>query len=616
MVAAMLNSGRTKAAASSMSKQRKETHHAHSLLSILKIGWRERPRATTAFLVGAVLESGSFLGALYASAKLSALIANFVVTRETAGIWLWLWIDISFGVTTALGFWLMSWARRLIYFSIVQWSTHMYQQALCSLDIADFYDDKLRNRINKVHNGYTWQMPNLNGAALDLIYAILRFVVTAAVVAKIAWWLIPIIAIFLVPSLLAERKMAIIEWFIWDENGDERHIFWGLDNILRQAKNQMELRSSQAQNFIMNRLDTMTAEFYQRQRKQVNQGYALLGPSKVLEAGSTVIGAIILLRQFLNGAIGLQQYFFLSGALLRISGSLTTIFSTLARLQEPLVFADDFYRLINHKSTVIDKPNAQPLPKTNMTPRIEFRDVTFAYPKQSNPVFDKLNLVIEPGEHIAIVGENGAGKSTLIKLLLRFYRPDSGEILIDGLNLQDITIDSWYERLATLFQDFNQYPLSIRENIVIGQAGLKHTKTDIQKAANFASVTELVNSYPYGWDTVLDNSFEKGIEPSGGQWQRIALARVFYRNAPLLILDEPTSAIDARAEYNIFNTIFENYQFRSVIIVSHRFSTVRRAHRIVVINQGKIVEQGTHAQLMKMDAIYHDMFVKQAEGYR
>lgn len=599
-----------------MSKQRKETHHAHSLLSILKIGWRERPRATTAFLVGAVLESGSFLGALYASAKLSALIANFVVTRETAGIWLWLWIDISFGVTTALGFWLMSWARRLIYFSIVQWSTHMYQQALCSLDIADFYDDKLRNRINKVHNGYTWQMPNLNGAALDLIYAILRFVVTAAVVAKIAWWLIPIIAIFLVPSLLAERKMAIIEWFIWDENGDERHIFWGLDNILRQAKNQMELRSSQAQNFIMNRLDTMTAEFYQRQRKQVNQGYALLGPSKVLEAGSTVIGAIILLRQFLNGAIGLQQYFFLSGALLRISGSLTTIFSTLARLQEPLVFADDFYRLINHKSTVIDKPNAQPLPKTNMTPRIEFRDVTFAYPKQSNPVFDKLNLVIEPGEHIAIVGENGAGKSTLIKLLLRFYRPDSGEILIDGLNLQDITIDSWYERLATLFQDFNQYPLSIRENIVIGQAGLKHTKTDIQKAANFASVTELVNSYPYGWDTVLDNSFEKGIEPSGGQWQRIALARVFYRNAPLLILDEPTSAIDARAEYNIFNTIFENYQFRSVIIVSHRFSTVRRAHRIVVINQGKIVEQGTHAQLMKMDAIYHDMFVKQAEGYR
>jgi len=599
-----------------MTKQRRETHHVHSLVSILKVGWQGQPLATAAFLVGAALESGSFLGTLYASAKLSALLAHFVTTHETAGVWLWLWIDIGFGVTTALGFWLMGWARRLIYFSIVQWSTHTYQQALCRLDIADFYDDKLRNRINKVQNGYTWQMPNLNGAALELVYAILRFVVTAVIVAKIAWWLIPIIALFLVPSLLAERKMAIIEWFIWDENGDDRHIFWGLDYILRQAKNQMELRSSQARSYIMKRLDTMTARFYVRQRKQVNQGYALLGPAKVLEAGSTVIGAIILLRQFLHGVIGLQQYFFLSGALLRVSSSLTTIFSTLSRLQEPLVFADDFYKLIDHESKVIDRPNALSLPETQTAPRIEFRDVTFAYPKQSKPVFDHLSLTVEPGEHIAIVGENGAGKSTLIKLLLRFYRPDSGEILIDGLNLQDITIESWYGHLATLFQDFNQYPLSIRENIEIGQADVGHNKTKLIKAANSANVNELIDAYPYGWDTVLDNSFEKGIEPSGGQWQRIALARTFYRNAPVLILDEPTSAIDAKAEYDIFNNIFDHYQYRSVIIVSHRFSTVRRAHRIVVINEGKIVEQGSHHELMDLCGLYHDMFTKQAEGYQ
>ena len=262
-----------------------------------------------------------------------------------------------------------------------------------------------------------------------------------------------------------------------------------------------------------------------------------------------------------------------------------------------------------------DAPDSKKL-STSTTPEIIFEDVTFTYPNQTDPVFKKFNLTIAPGEHIALVGENGAGKSTLIKLLLRFYKPDSGRILVNGQNLSLITIDSWYEQIATLFQDFNQYPFTVAENITIGRSSNKPSKKLLDESAKFGGVDTLVKKYKYGWETVLESSFKNGIEPSGGQWQRIAISRAFYRQANILILDEPTSAIDAKAEYEIFNNIFDHYKNKSALIVSHRFSTVRRADRIVVLNQGQIVEQGSHQTLMKRQGLYHDLFTKQAAGYK
>jgi ATP-binding cassette subfamily B protein len=204
----------------------------------------------------------------------------------------------------------------------------------------------------------------------------------------------------------------------------------------------------------------------------------------------------------------------------------------------------------------------------------------------------------------------------LIKLLLRYYVPDSGRILINGIDLADLTIESWYDHIATLFQEFNHYPMPIKENVTIGRSNVKPNGKVLKEAADFSGVSEFVDKYKHGWDTVLDSSFKKGVEPSGGQWQRVALARAFYRQATVIILDEPTSAIDARAEYNIFNNIFEQYHHKSALIVSHRFSTVRRADRIVVIDKGRIIEQGTHQELMRQDGMYKELFSKQAEGYR
>jgi len=597
-------------------EERSRSHHIRTVFQIMRIAWQVRPLATLGFYLGALSETSAFIVSIYATAKLGNLLAEFSAGHaHTGSIWAWLWVDIAGGIVIALSFLIMSWCKQLLYYRLVQWASDKFLHTLSTIDIADFYDENLRNLINKVQDGYGWRIPNFNQATMDLMYAIIRFIATAAVVTQITWWLIPLVALFLIPSLLAEARLAKVQWYLWGEKGDDRHIFWGLEWLLRRPKSQMELRSSQANAYALKRMSGINQRFYKQQEQKYRKVGKILYPAKLLEATGTTAGAIVLLRQFLHGSIKLDRYFFLSGALIRIGGSLNTIFGTLARMQDDLLFIEDYFTLTSRKPQIVDKPNALML-TTTQPPTIVFDKVSFTYPGHTKPVFTNLSFTINPGQHVAIVGENGAGKSTLIKLLLRFYVPTSGRILINGTDLQDLVIESWYDQLASLFQEFNQYPFSIRENIEVARPKHAGDQHRLDTVANQSSVKELVDEYKFGWDTVLDNSFKKGIEPSGGQWQRIALARAFYRQAKVLILDEPTAAIDAKAEYDIFNNIFEHYTGKSVIIVSHRFSTVRRANQIIVINKGKIVESGTHAQLMKQKGLYQEMFSKQAEGYR
>lgn len=587
----------------------------HICQRILGIAWQVRPSAVGGYFLGAVTEISGTMGSIYATAKLGALLAAFATNGNTSHIWLWLWADVVALIFIGLGFLAMSYFKRILYFSFVRWTINSLLSTLCRIDLANFYDPKIRNQLNKVAGAYIWQLPNLSDICLDLVYGLMRFIAITVVVSQITWWLVPLIAVFLIPTLIGESRMAKMQWFVWDSKGDFRHIFWGLEYIVRQAKGQMELRSSQAGNFILRKIDSMNGTFYKEQEGRYQKASRALVPTKILEVAGTAIGSILLLRQFLRHTISLERYFFLSGALLRIGGALNNIFGTLSRMQESLLFADSYFSLVDARPTIVDTSEAIEL-STNNTPSIEFQNVSFVYPGQGQPILKNLNLVIQGGEHVAIVGENGAGKSTLIKLLLRFYRPTDGKILINGHDIQDIAVESWYAQLATLFQDFNQYPLTIAENIEIGRSNQKLDEAQLKKASVFGSVDEMVKNYKHGWETVLDSSFKKGVEPSGGQWQRVALARAFYRNANMIILDEPTSAIDAKAEYDIFNNIFEHYKHKTALIVSHRFSTVRRANRILVIDKGKVIESGSHDDLIKQKGLYYDMFSKQAEGYK
>jgi ATP-binding cassette, subfamily B, bacterial len=240
--------------------------------------------------------------------------------------------------------------------------------------------------------------------------------------------------------------------------------------------------------------------------------------------------------------------------------------------------------------------------------------VSFSYPS-GRAALSGVSFVLEPGESVALVGANGAGKSTIIKLLCRFYEVASGQILINGVDLRDLDLVHWYAHLGTLFQDFVQYKLTVRDNVQLGDPTRIDERAMVE-AIRKAGATDLVRELPDGYDQILGTEFADGEQLSGGQWQKLAIARAFYQGAPVLIMDEPTSAIDAEAEYAIFNNLEAEYRDKTLILVSHRFSTVRNADRILVIENGRIVEHGTHDDLLAAGGRYATMFAIQAEGYR
>jgi len=259
------------------------------------------------------------------------------------------------------------------------------------------------------------------------------------------------------------------------------------------------------------------------------------------------------------------------------------------------------------------------LEETGRPPRIEFQDVIFTYPMNSEPTVKDISFVVEPGEDIALVGENGSGKTTIIKLLLGIYQPDSGQILIDGVPLERLNKEAYYRRMGALFQDYARMIFTdLGDNIWFGDITRKKRASDLMEAAEKAKLVKLIEKLPHGLKQILSKAYdvENGTDLSGGQWQRVALARGFFRRADVLILDEPTAAVDAKAEFEIFQEIARNQQDKTTIIISHRFSTVRKAQKILVIDGGRVIESGTHGELMKIkDGLYQEMFTLQAEGY-
>lgn len=273
---------------------------------------------------------------------------------------------------------------------------------------------------------------------------------------------------------------------------------------------------------------------------------------------------------------------------------------------------DEFKRIFDMKSAFED--GEKRFQKLNGGPGIEFQDVSFSYPGSKPKVIKNLNLKIRPGEKVAIVGHNGAGKTTFVKLACRFYKASQGKILINGVDITEVKGKSWYRNIAVLFQDYNTYPqLSARENIMIGKVG--GAKGRVIRASKMARAHEFIKEYKDGYEQILSEKFKGGTRPSTGQWQKIAIARFFYRNAPLIIFDEPTASIDAVSEKKIFDKIYRFFKGKTVIIISHRFSTVRNADRIIVFDKGRIVEQGSHEELVALGGVYARAFGLQAEGY-
>lgn len=448
------------------------------------------------------------------------------------------------------------------------------------------------------------------GAFIGIIVAI----ITSILILQYFGWGYILFCLLIAFPLIIVNRIFIKKLYIFDiENTDKRRNAFGNASYLTDPKSFKEVIQINGYDYLKSifaRYSIFAQNFNTQLRtKWYIYSFVLSG----LEVLLIIITLNILIFDVYNGLLEPGTAIFYFSTSLGLFSGVNNLTSNITSVSEQLMKLKDARDIF-----IADKSQEDGTKKVeSLTPKtIEFRDVSFKYPNSNRYVLKNFNLKIEAGEEIAIVGHNGAGKSTLIKLISRIHKPTSGEILINGQNLNDITPSSWNDNLGVLFQDFNTYEhLTLRENVAIGNIKRKIVDSEIWDALKNADAKDFAKEYLAGLDTVLSEKYKGGIRPSTGQWQKIAIARFFYRNAPILILDEPTASIDAVAEANIFDRIYKFITNKTVIIVSHRFSTVRNAKRIIVFEKGQIIEEGSHSELLKKNGMYTKAFNLQAKGY-
>jgi len=483
------------------------------------------------------------------------------------------------------------------------------------LDQSYYEDQTFNNNLNKI-NQNLYSLRGLNRNFLLAGGSFVQLVSTA--IALIAFD--PRIALGLtaamIPVLIVEVKTSMERWRSWDKRGNDWRLQWYIRGLLTNVNDLREIKLYELKSYLMER---WSQHFHAGRSAQLTierRAQRLRAITGALDIAVSLGAQAWLLVRVVNRGLGLDSFIFYRQVIENYTNAGASLVRNLHSMQENSLYVNDYFTMMALQPRLVMSAQPELLPHSK-PPLIEFKNVSFHYPEREQMVLKNISLTIKPGEDIAIVGANGAGKTTLIKLLLRMYDPTEGYILINGHDLKDIDLATWYRNIGALFQDFNRYSsLSVRDNIVMGRADLPEDTTALMAAANKSGADDFVSTYSKQYDQILNRSFENGMEPSGGQWQRIALARAFYRNANVLILDEPTSAIDAKGEFEIFERIAATQEHKTTIIISHRFSTVRNAHKIIVLEHGTIIESGSHDELRALKGRYQELFELQASGYR
>ena len=485
-----------------------------------------------------------------------------------------------------------------------------------SLDAVYFEDPEYYNTLTKANqnmwrvNEFFWQFTFFLGQAISVL-------VIVGALFTFNWLIVLLIAGATIPSIIFAFRASKMVWGAFDSASPiSREANYYRQLMIDRPEAVKEIRLFGLKPHFLGRFDNLFTQFINSQERAAKKEIGLFVLIGIIEGTLSVLAAWLVVKSFLNNQISIGELTFFWALLFQFSEHARWMVRLIGELNQSATFITPFMKILGFKSKIIEAENPKVFP-TEIKKGIEFRNVSFYYPRAKNPTLKNFNFKINSGESIALVGENGSGKTTLVKLLTRLYDVNEGEILIDGINIKEYSLSDLHKNIGVIFQDFMKYESSVEENIGYGSINNLKGKDKIHSASLKAEAYDFIKELSKKYKTHLGKTLkEEGTELSIGQWQKVALARAFFKDAQILCLDEPTAAVDARAEYQLFQK-FENLtKGKITILISHRFSTVRMADKIILIEKGRIVEQGNHQELLRKGGKYAKLFRMQAEGYK